>query len=360
MNERQDVMQRKAKYEAFSKQAIRSEFFRGLVKSHRSYRHVLRLMLNIGMFFTILGAEYLLWQESKVLGALFYPVYLFFQALIVSGFIIHCHEFTHRRMKLEWLNDMMGVVTGFFGFVNFYSFKVAHHLHHANIGNLDAPEAGAPVSAKGQKKIRHADRCRKLGVTLSTKSPFLWLFLAWPVFIWFGDYHSWMLPFARRGKVDRKSLGTFVIFALVNVLLLANLPLVYLALYLPAMALGGNRFLSVTYLHHADESLVFFSEEHHKFHNVIMASTDRNFGPLVNFFMMDIGYHIPHHMNPQIAYYDLKKASEYLRSNLPADLSYAYFDDSHLYRDLAKSLYEQRIDADHEFFQIAFKKSITR
>jgi len=125
-----------------------------------------------------------------------------------------------------------------------------------------------------------------------------------------------------------------------------------LFLYLPAALLGGNRFIVITYLHHAHDGSLFFNEHHHNFYNVIMANTDRDFGAIVNFFMMNNGFHIAHHLNPQIAYHDLKKASEYLRSILPSDLTYPYFPNGSLYRDLKNGKYEQRNAADHEFFRL--------
>jgi hypothetical protein len=76
----------------------------------------------------------------------------------------------------------MGILSAALTFVNFYSFQRAHILHHANIGNLDAPEAGAPVSLKGQEKTRHGDRTRNRAKAMAEKAPILWLFF------WHGRY----------------------------------------------------------------------------------------------------------------------------------------------------------------------------
>jgi omega-6 fatty acid desaturase (delta-12 desaturase) len=253
---------------------------------------------------------------------------------------------------LKCLNDLIGILSAGLTFVNFYSFQHAHSLHHANIGNLDAPEAGAPVSPKGQGKIRHGDRTRNLAKAIAEKYPFLWLFVAWPIFVFDGDYNSWVFPFSSNGRVNRKSVGTFVAIVIAHLAFLILFPLAYLGLFLPGMLLGGNRFITITYLHHAHDGSVFFDEDHHNFYNAIMANTDRDFGPVVNFFMMNNGYHVAHHLNSQIAYYDLKRASDYLRSIFPKDMSYPYVAGGRLYRDLARGKYEQRISENYEFFEL--------
>jgi fatty acid desaturase len=92
-------MERKEKYEAFTKEAIRSEAFRCFVRNDCSYRHIFRFLLNILMFLVLLCAVTSLFERSVNVGALFFPIYLFVQGLVVSGFIIHAHEFTHRHIK---------------------------------------------------------------------------------------------------------------------------------------------------------------------------------------------------------------------------------------------------------------------
>lgn len=352
---RSSIMERKERYETFTKKAIRSEEFRGFVKNNRSYRHLFRFFVNIFMFFILLIAAYFLFERNVVIGGLFFPIYLFVQGLVVSGFIIHAHEFTHRHIKSKWLNDLMGILSAAMTFVNFYSFQRAHSLHHANIGNLDAPEAGAPVSPKGQEQIRHGDRTRNLAKKIAEKSPFLWIFVAWPIFVFDGDYNSWIMPFSNKDRMDRKSIGVFGAVLIAHLAFLVVFPWAYLGLYLPAMLIGGNRFIAITYLHHAHEGAVFFDENHHNFYNVIMANTDRDFGPIVNFFMMNNGYHVAHHLNPQIAYYDLRRASDYLRSIFPDDLPYPYLAGGRLYRDLARGKYDQRISKNAEFYELTWR-----
>jgi omega-6 fatty acid desaturase (delta-12 desaturase) len=352
MGDYEEVMRAKKRYEDFSRMVIRSEYFRTLAEHNDAYRHLIRFFLNVSIFSLFILCQYKLWYFNESIAIAFYPAYLFIQGLIVSGFIIHCHEFTHRHIKTPWLNDFIGVATGGVAFVNFYSFQQAHQLHHANIGNLDAPEAGAPVSPKGQKKIRKRDRTRKLAKKVADKWPFIWLFIAWPLFVYDGDYNSWLLPFKHRRKIEVKSLVIFILIMILNLTLIILFPTFYLFLYLPVVFLGGNRFIVITYLHHAHHGSVFFNEEHHNFYNIIMANTDRDFGLVINFFMMNNGFHVAHHLNPQIAYYNLPNASRYLRSVFPPDLIYPYIASDSLYGALKKGRYNQRITQDCEFFQL--------
>jgi fatty acid desaturase len=351
-SERQAIMEVKNRLEAFSKLAMGSSFFRKMVLRNQPWRHMLRFFINIIIFILLIGAQRHLWKMSPLFAIIAYPLHLYVLGLIISSFVIHSHEFTHHHIKIRWLNDLLGVATGALAFVNFYGFRQAHLQHHINIGNLDTPEAGAPVSPKGQAKIRMGDRTRNRAKKIADRSPLLWLFVAWPLFIYDGDYNSWLMPFRHKDRIDRRSLAVFIAILSINLSALVLFPVVYLFLYLPAVVLGGNRFIAMTYLHHAYHGAVFFNDEHHNYYNVIMANTDRDFGLVLNFFIMNNGFHIAHHLNPQIAYYDLKKTSGYLRSIFPTDLKYPYFPKSSLYRDLKHGKYDQRNASDQEFFYL--------
>ena len=120
------------------------------------------------------------------------------------------------------------------------------------------------------------------------------------------------------------------------------------------MLIGGNRVLVITAMHHAHENAIFFSSTHHHSYNSIMSSTDRDFGLITNYFMLNNGFHIPHHMHPRIAYYDLPKASKYLRKNIPSGLTYHYLPDSQFYNDFLSSYYEKRLANNPEYYQLSY------
>jgi fatty acid desaturase len=357
MRNHSSAFEKKSLYEQFTKQAIGSEYFAELTGNNKSYRHVLRFMAHVMLFIAFVVLIKSGFRESFILGAAIYPFYFYFQGLLISGLMIHSHELTHHHVKIKWLNNLLGVISGGISFINFYSFQQAHRFHHRNIGNLDAPEAGAPVSLKGQERILHGDKLNETLGKLYRVSRALLFLLSWPLFIFYGDYNSWLLPFSLRGRIDRRSLICFATILFVNVAGLASFQFDYIFLYLLPVLFGGNRILAITFMHHAHEDSVFFNEENHNFFNTIMSTTDRDFGRIVNFFMMNNGYHIPHHMNPQIAYYDLKRASDYLRKTIPKDLPYNYYPKCRFYYELAHNSYEQRLDRDYEFYQLAFLSS---
>lgn len=354
MDSTPSILQKKSAFENFTRQSIKSTYLRELSSQNKSYRHFFRFAFHCLFFASTLACMLILSGESLLAAAIVYPVYLFFQGLVIAGFMIHSHELSHGHIKSKFWNELLGVISGYMSFINYYSFQRAHRLHHRNIGNLDEPEAGAPISPKGQKKILHDDVSRELSAKIFEKSYLLGIFASWPIFIFYGDYNSWILPFKVKGVLNVKSLLCFLIFALLNLLVLAFFPLAYLLLFFIPVLLGGNRILAITYMHHAHKDSVFFNEDHHNFFNVIMSTTDRDFGRIVNFFMLNNGYHIPHHLNPQIAYYDLEKASRYLRETLPPDLSYNFYPNSRFYRDFAQGLYEQRLQEEHEFYQLDY------
>ena len=352
MNERSSILLKKLAYEQFSRDAIRSKYISELPKNNRSLRHVLRFVGNIFMSSGLLYFVHFCFMKSAILGIAAFPIYLFFQGLLVSGFMIHSHELSHNHIRIRWLNDLIGIVSGLVSFVNFYSFKNAHKYHHRNIGSLDTPEVGSPISPSGQSQILHDDKLNKTMIEIFARSRLAWFLTVWPLFLYYGDYNSWILPFKVKGRYDAKSVAVSGAFALINIVLVALFPLEYLSLYLLPVLLGGNRILALTSMHHAHEDSVFFNHEHHNFYNTIMSTTDRDFGRIVNFFMMNNGYHIPHHLNPHIAYYDLKKASAYLRQSMPDELTYNFYPNTSFYAEFFASFYDQRLDQDHEFYQL--------
>ncbi len=347
-------MQKKLDYEQFTKLAIDSDYFSQLARNNKWYRHVFRFVSHIILFFIFIWIAKYSFALNYVLGIFVFGFYLYFQGLLISGFMIHSHELSHNQIKIRWLNNSIGIISGFISFINFYSFQNAHRFHHKNIGNMDAPEAGAPVSLTGQRTIRHDDNMRKKMEEIFYFSKFIWFLVSWPLFIYYGDYNSWLLPFWSKGRMNRASFLCFLVFMTVNCILLVMFSFDYIIFYILPMLLGGNRILAITFMHHAHEDSVFFSKEHHNFYNTIMSTTDRDFGKIVNYFMMNNGYHIPHHMNPHIAYYDLEKASAFLRKIIPEGLSYNFYPKSRFYHDLLSGTYDQRLVGDYAFYQPVF------
>lgn len=354
MKNTNSILSQKLAYEQFSREMVHSDYLTGLTKNNKASRHVLRFLSQLLLFSVWLISAKVLFALSPFLMVVVYPAYLYFQGLLIAGSMIHSHELSHNHIQRRWLNDLIGILSGLISYINFYSFQNAHRIHHKNIGNLDTPEVGAPISLTGQTKIPRGDKLNKIMVGIFARSKVVGFISSWPLFIFYGDYNSWLLPFRRADKIDRKSLVVFTLFLTINLTLLTLFPLHYILLYLFPMLVGGNRILIITSMHHAHEDTVFFNEKNHNFFNTIMSTTDRDFGRIVNFFMMNNGYHIPHHLNPRIAYYDLKKASAYLRDKIPGNLNYNYYPDSRFYRDFANSFYEQRLDQDHEVYQLKF------
>lgn len=356
LNESAVVLQTKVLYEQFGKTINKSEYFKQLVKGNHTHRHVLRFFGNLALFGTLLGIELTLFKSYSLLSAIAFPAYVYLQGSVIFAFMVHSHELSHDHIKTNWLNDTLGVISGSFIWVNFYSFQYAHRFHHINIGNLDSPEIGAPVSLKGQKHLGKRDIHQMLLQTF-LRSKFIAYLITWPLHLYYGDYASWALPFRTKGRIHSKSLACFLGLVTLNAVLLIHFGLSYLFLYVAPVFLAGVGILMLTFLHHAHEDLLFFSEEHHSRNASMMFTTDRDYGLLGNFFMLNNGFHITHHLNPMIAYYDLKSASRYLRNELPAQLKYNYYENSKLYRDFVDGIYEQRLNHNPDFYRLNYLNS---
>ncbi len=351
---RADIMARKKVYEKFSMDMMRSPFLLELARNNRPYRHILRFLgHSLGFLVLYLAMKEGLKSHLSV-GILLLPLYIYVQGFLISGFMIHSHELSHRQIKTPWLNQTLGIISGLMSCINFYSFQRAHRLHHRNIGNIDAPEAGAPVSLRGQDKILDDDKLYRTMSKVYDKSKIIWYLSSWPLFIIYADYNSWLLPFTDRKGLNKQSVANFILILVFNIIFLSLAPIDYILLYALPMLTGGNAILAITYMHHAHEDSIFFREEDHNQFSTIMATTDRDFGPFINFMMMNNGYHIPHHLNPHIAWYDLKKANAYLRSQLPQSLSYNFYPKSHFFKDLWSGFYEKRLDQNYDYYQLHY------
>jgi len=354
MNNTGSILEKKKQYQDFSRQILRSDELKELLKNNMTYRHIARFFVNILLFCTFVTSMLLIWQWNGWLALLLYPVYLYFQALQIAGFMVHCHELSHHHIPRRWLNECLAIISGLMCAMNYYGFKEAHKYHHRNIGNLDQPEIGAPMSLKGQQRILNDDKLNRYGEALYTSSKALWFLLSWPLFIYYGDYNSWLLPFKKNNQWHRLSVISFILFIMVNLSFLMWKPLAYCLIYVLPMLIGGNRVLVITSMHHAHDEAIFFNEEEHHPHNSLMSSTDRDFGRVTNYFMMNNGFHIPHHLHPKIAYYDLPRASELLRERIPDHLTYHYLPNSHFYRDFMEKYYEKRLTDNPLFYQLSY------
>ncbi len=356
LGERESILSQKAAYEKFSIRMMKSSYLNDLARKNYAYRHVLRFAFHILSFALLFIGIRAAFGLDRLLGLALLPLYVFVQGFLISGLMIHSHELSHNQIKNPWLNQGLGIVSGLISWINFYSFQEAHRLHHRNIGNIDSPEAGAPISRKGQDRLLDEDKLYHLMARIYDKSKVLWYLSSWVLFIGYGDYNSWLFPFRTKKSWNYASIANFVLLALVNLIFAVVAPLEYFVLYLLPMVTGGNAILAITFMHHAHEDSIFFNDEHHNIFNTIMATTDRDFGPFINFLMMNNGYHIPHHLNPHIAWYDLKKANAYLRSELPEELRYNYYPKSRFFYDLFHGFYEKRLDHDPEYYQLRYVK----
>ena len=200
-------------------------------------------------------------------------------------------------------------------------------------------------------------RLNRYGEALYRVSKKLWFLLTWPLYIYYGDYNSWLLPVKNDRLWHKWSIVNFTLIVVVNIIAAYWSPINYLLFYFIPMLLGGNRILVITSMHHTHDEGVFFCEEEHHPYNAIMSSTDRNFGFLTNFFMMNNGYHIPHHIHPKISYYDLPRASKILREKIPSDLPYKYFHDIGFYKTFLKRKYEKRLTYNPKVYQLRILNS---
>ena len=231
----------------------------------------------------------------------------YFTALFVIGHDCGHDSFSHSSL----LNDIVGTITHTFLMVPFYMWKLSHRHHHKNTANIDKDEVFYPVresDSSSDKKLL----------------PGFGLGIGWFGYLVLGYSPRNVNHFNIQHPIFRNHLLGC------SISLLADLTWGYclfryaysygfMALfnyYLVPLFIFASYTVIITFLHHCEMNIPWYSDRKWDFVRGQLSSVDRHYG-IVHHVIHSIGTHQMHHMFSKIPHYHLEEATRHFRQSFP-------------------------------------------
>lgn len=287
------------------KDAIPKECFQADMK--QSWYYVIKDILQILTFFA-------LWRTFE--SSLFYlfPIYWVVQGTLIWCLYVVGHDAGHESFSNNTtVNHIAGLICHSLCVVPFYPWKLSHHWHHRNTCNIDKEEIFYPY------------RRPEGNVETAAFIPYFGLGIGWIVYLLMGFEKK--KPFCHWNPLDSRFQGDQAKCALsVFCCLLVGFGLYQYALvdgYWRLAAYYGipwmiyaSWLVCVTFLHHMDTDVTWYSNDKWSFVKGALSSVDRDYGMLHDF-IHNIGTHQIHHLFIKIPHYKLETATVHFRAKFP-------------------------------------------
>eukprot|EP00096_Caligus_rogercresseyi_P014977 TRINITY_DN7429_c0_g1_i1.p1 TRINITY_DN7429_c0_g1~~TRINITY_DN7429_c0_g1_i1.p1 ORF type:complete len:382 (+),score=65.69 TRINITY_DN7429_c0_g1_i1:86-1147(+) len=259
-----------------------------------------------------------LYLDGRVLAlkALLWPAYWFLQGTMMWALFVVAHDCGHGSFsKYEWVNDVVGNVLNTFILVPYYAWKLSHKYHHKNTGNIDKDEIFYPQRMDNPKEGK------------SHAVPYWGLGFSWFVYLVKGygsgerkavHFNPWDNLF--KGHVMDVSISIALWMAWVFLALPAYATVfgfsALVAHYLIPIFVFASWLVIVTFLHHQDVGVPWYSDDKWDFVKGNLSSVDRDYG-WAHSLTHNIGTHQIHHLFIKIPHYHLEEATAVFRENYP-------------------------------------------
>ena len=271
-------------------------------------------LLYASMIILTEGAWSLHWIPKYLV---IYPIYWFLQGTMMWSVFVLGHDCGHGSFSRSWLiNDIVGNVLHSMILVPYYPWKVSHHHHHKNTGNIDKDEIFYPIRTKETSG----------GLTLSFV-PFFGLGGGWFLYLFLGygfhprsanHFNPFDPMFARHVVSCMISIAcwlAFVAFVLVPYSTFFGLAKVFVHYVVPLFVFASWLVIT-TFLHHNDEKVPWYADEKWDFVRGNLSSVDRHYG-WAHELVHNIGTHQIHHLFIKIPHYKLEEATAVFRKKYP-------------------------------------------
>ncbi|XP_035827452.1 omega-6 fatty acid desaturase, endoplasmic reticulum [Aplysia californica] len=266
-------------------------------------------------FILIAMAYYLIewtWEVfPPIAQVVFTPVFWLVQGTLFTAIFVVGHDAGHGSFSNhEWLNNLCGNLCHSFLMCPFYMWKVSHRRHHKNTGNIDKDEVFFPV------RKRYDDKSKVLpGFGLG--------------FGWFGYlakgykprpvHHFNPLDSIFRGHVLQCSISLACLVAWAMCLYRFKEAVgwaVFLYHYGVPLFIFGTYTVIITFLHHTEEDIPWYSQDLWDNVRGQLSSVDRSYG-WCHYIIHSIGTHQVHHLFTKVPHYHLEEATAAFRKAFP-------------------------------------------
>ena len=281
----------------------------------------LYLSIDLGCYFTLMLT--LCNLHLLITNAIYY--YITFNILsFVCGFYMWClfviaHDCGHGTFsRNNIVNNIVGeFVNSFLLLTPWYSWKSSHHLHHLHHNHFKNDFSHVWfISSKKNSVMRYP--INRYLYLIRLIQPFL----AWPIYLYFGQPDGGhLLLFGRLWKDKSMKEITRAYVSSIIVICSAYLHMKYIGLiYLLPWIWYGWWLFSVTYLQHHHEGQIVYDKEWNYFDGA-MQTIDRTYGyPIDNLSHHITDCHVVHHLAfTRIPHYHLRQATDELLNGLKRD-----------------------------------------
>lgn len=240
-----------------------------------------------------------------------WPLYYFVQGTNLTAIFVLGHDCGHDSFsRYDVVNDVMGNLLHAFLLTPFYPWKLSHRNHHKNTGNFDKDEVFYPKRESEYDGGQHVE--------------LFGLGFAWYVYLVLGYSPRTICHFNPYTDMFLKHVTACYI----SILLDAGWAycLYYYASVFGVMSLINYYFIPltvfatymvvITFLHHTDVNVPWFSDDTWSFVKGQLSSIDRHYG-FVHGWIHNIGTHQIHHLFTKVPHYHLQEATAHFRKAFP-------------------------------------------
>ncbi|XP_057979974.1 delta(12)-fatty-acid desaturase FAD2-like [Malania oleifera] len=259
----------------------------------------------------------------RVAAALSWPAFWLLQGFVLVGYWCLAHECGHHAFsEYEWLDDVVGFVIHSSILVPYFSWKLSHRLHHANIALLEKDESFVP---KFKSDIpwyyRHFNH--PPGRVLIVLGSGL---AGWPLYLACNitgrsydrlachfDPYSPMYADRDRTLIFLSDAGVLAsAYAWWRVAEVTGFSWFFAAFVAPMLVMHATVVL-IIYLHHTHPSLPHYNLSEWDWLQGALSTVDRDYGVLNKVFHHIADTHVLHHLLSSIPHYHAEEATRAIK-----------------------------------------------
>jgi len=242
----------------------------------------------------------------------FFPIFWLAQGTMFWALFVIGHDCGHGSFsKYKWLNNFIGHLTHTFILVPFHGWRISHRTHHLNTGSLENDESWYPVTESKYQEMAWIEKFARFDISLIAYP--LYLFKRSP-----GKSGSHWLPSSPLFKPSEKwdvLTSTACCIGMVSILGFLTYQfgfLWFVQYYLMPYIIFVIWLDLVTFLHHTDTDIPWYSGKNWNFLKGALSTIDHDYG-FINDIHHNIGTHVAHHIFLNMPHYHLKTATEAIK-----------------------------------------------
>ena len=291
------------------KKALPKQCFERRLKTSLYYavRDVVQVVITFAVFYSLINLT-----SSTLLRATLVVLYWAVQGTFFTAVFVIGHDCGHGSFSdYPLLNNVVGTLMHGFLWCPYYMWKLTHRCHHKHNANIDKDEVFYPVR---ESEPHAGDKTLPgFGFGLGWFGYLLFGYNPRPV-NHFNPCHSMFVGHVVgcTCSLGCLALMTYVLYQFYAVCGLASLVIYYVV---PDFIFASYCVI-ITFLHHNEMNLPWFSDTEWDFVRGQLSTVDRHYG-IVHNVIHSISTHQMHHMFSLIPHYRLELATKHFRAAFP-------------------------------------------